>query len=323
MNLYRSLEDIPRNSNHVITAGIFDGVHRGHRFIINQLLEVARECGGIPSVVTFDPHPQHVLTRNGTPPLKLLTTVEEKAALLDRLGVENLFVLPFDEEFSRLSADDYVEHILIGRIGFKCILIGYDHAFGRDRQGGVHTLEKFADRENFKVLKLEPQRNEDQIISSTLIRTRLEAGQVAEANQLLERPYGVRGTVVPGDKRGRSLGFPTANIEPESRLKALPGRGVYAATISLGGECYQGMANIGIRPTFGGKIETLEIHIFSFSGEIYGQSVEIHFYDKLRDEQRFTSVDALISQLNQDQKQAIDYFLKYQNQVNTGDVKCL
>ncbi len=323
MNLYRRLTDIPRNMNHVLTTGIFDGVHRGHRYIIRQLLDVSRQCGGIPSVVTFDPHPQHVLIRNGTPPLKLLTTVEEKADILGSLGVENLFVLPFDEKFSRLSGDDYVRDILIGKIGFKCILIGYDHTFGRDRQGGVHTLEKFAEQENYKVLQLEPQKDEETIISSSLIRSLLESGRIEDANQLLERAYSIRGTVVPGDKRGRLLGFPTANIEPESRLKALPGRGVYAASVAIDDQCYQGMANIGIRPTFGGKIETIEIHIFSFSEEIYDKNVEIRFHTKLRDEKRFDGMEALIAQLHEDQKQAIDYFSKYQNQVNTGDVKCL
>ncbi len=310
MEIIRSLSDIRHDPNNVITVGTFDGVHRGHRFIIQELKRFADLWNGKPTVVTFDPHPQIVLAGKNRPPIHILTTTEQKLALLAELGIEKTIVIPFTREFSRMSSDDYVQNILYGTIGLKGIVIGYDHAFGRDRKGSIETLKAIAGVKGFKVEQLPPLKIQGQIISSTLIRQKIAAGEVEKANRCLEYAYTIRGTVIRGEGRGRQLGFPTANIELENPHQLLPADGVYVVSVKLSTGTYAGMANIGFRPTFNGRHRSVEVHILDFDADIYGERLDMSFYARIRAEKKFDSLDALKQQLLQDREATLAYFAK-------------
>lgn len=308
MEIIRSLKELRRDPDNVITVGTFDGVHRGHRFIIQELKRFAEQWQGRAVVVTFDPHPQIVLAGKDRPPIHILTTTEQKLALLEKLGVEKTIVIPFTREFSRMSSEDYVQDILYNTIGLKGIVIGYDHAFGRDRQGSIDTLKTFARIKGFQVEQLPPLEIQGQIISSTLIRKKIAAGEVEKANRCLDYAYTIRGMVIRGEGRGRQLGFPTANIELENPYQLIPADGVYVVTVKLPSGLYQGMANIGFRPTFNGRHRSVEVHILDFDADIYDERLEMSFYKRIRAEQKFTSLHALIQQLEKDREATRTYF---------------
>lgn len=289
----------------VVTTGTFDGVHLGHRAIVRYLVERAREIGGVPTVVTFDPHPREVLLGHAIP---LLTTLTERADLLEELGVERFVVVPFSRDLSLLEPEDYVRDVLVGRVGMREIVIGYDHRFGRRARGDRSLLESLGPRFGFTVDVIPEQVEGDVTVSSTEIRRLLlEDGDAARAAHLLGRPYRITGAVVRGDQRGRTIGFPTANVQPEGGHKLVPRVGVYAVRAALpDGRVCGGMMNVGRRPTFETDgATTVEVHLFGFEGDLYGRALAVDVLHRLRDERRFSGPDALVDQLRQDREAAL------------------
>lgn len=294
------LEQVSRNPASVVTEGTFDGVHVGHQAIIRYLIERARSRGGESVVVTFDPHPREVVHGADVP---LLTTIEERADVLEELGLDRLVVVEFTKAFSRMTARDYVEEVLVGQIGLQEIVIGYDHAFGRGREGNSALLETIGAERGFSVDVIPPQVVAEHAVSSTEVRRLLaEEGDVASVRPLLGRPYSATGTVVEGDRRGRAIGFPTANLDVRHPRKVIPKEGVYAVEVfgARSEGAVGGMMNIGRRPTFDGLDVRLEVHLLDFDGDLYGKRIRTEFVDRLREERPFSSVEALIEQLYAD-----------------------
>lgn len=288
----------------VLTTGTFDGVHLGHQAILRYLVERAHEIGGAPTLVTFDPHPREVLA--GTP-MALLTTLNERADVAEALGMERFVVIPFSRDLSLLEPEAYVEDILMERVGLREIVIGYDHRFGRERRGDRATLERLGREHGFSVDVIPEQVESGVTVSSTEVRRVLvEKGDARRAAELLGRPYHLAGTVVRGDQRGRTIGYPTANLHPTDSRKVIPAAGVYAVRATLpDGLSRGGMMNIGRRPTFEvDGPEAVEVHLFDFEGNLYGRTLAVDLIARLRDEKRFDGPKALISQLHEDQAEA-------------------
>ena len=305
MNKEIGWDQIKKHEQSLVTVGTFDGVHVGHQAIMKYLVERAENQGLQSVAVTFDPHPRQVV-RNI--PVPLLTTVEERAEVLERLGVDRFIVIPFTLGFAETSAEAFVTDVLVNRIGLQEIIIGHDHGFGKGRTGDKEVLKKLGERFRFSVDVMPVQLLERDIVSSTRLRQALqEEGDVALATRLLGRYYSVKGTVVEGDGRGSDIGFPTANIHPDHRQKVIPRTGVYAVQVHVPGYSnpYKGMLNIGYRPTFGGRDERIEVHLFEFSGILYGENLQINFVQRIRDEKKFNSVNELIQQLSKDKERCI------------------
>ncbi len=273
----------------VLTIGNFDGVHLGHREIFRRVVDKARELNGTSVVVTFEPHPLRFLAPDKAP--LRLNTPEEKIRLFGASCIDMLVVLKFDETLASMSAQEFVEQILVAKLGVAHLIVGYDYAFGRNREGDTKFLSAQADRFGFTLEVLEAVRAEQQAHSSTAIRDVLRAGRVAEAVKILGRNFTLDGKVVHGDGRGRKLGFPTANLVTEKEI--LPRDGVYVVKVKWREEYYDGVINIGRRPTFEKSAPTLEIHLIDFEGDLYGERLRIYFVDRLRDELKFSSVEAL------------------------------
>lgn len=304
MKIHHQSLSFPRPNQPVVTTGTFDGVHLGHKTILNRLIESARHIQGESVVITFDPHPRQVLYPNDHS-LKLLQSIDEKAARLEALGVDHLLVIKFDKAFSELSSDEFIRTVLLDAIGTKKLVVGYDHHFGKNREGSFESLRKQGMIHGFSVEEI-PAHDIDQVsVSSTAIRKALTLGEIKTANSYLGYPYSLSGEVVRGNQMGRQLGFPTANLMISSSLKLIPASGVYAVTVEIQNRTYQGMLNIGYRPTLTeDKILTCEVHVLDFSSDIYGETVRVQFIDRLRDEKRFSGKDELIQQLNTDKIQA-------------------
>lgn len=301
MKRERGWDQMQRDRTSVVTVGTFDGVHRGHQAILDYLRRRAAKADGTSVVVTFDPHPREVVRGE---PVPLLTTIGERAELLERFGIDRYVVIPFTQAFSQLSAEDFVRDVLLKRIGLQEIVVGYDHGFGRGRKGDHAMLQALGEAEGFRVDIIPAQLSEDQVISSTEVRRLLQAGDVREAAVLLGRPYAVQGLVIEGDRRGRTIGFPTANLRLSDARKVLPAYGVYAVRVGVPGraEAVAGMMNIGMRPTFDGAEERLEVHLLDFDGHLYDLELWVDFVERLREERRFDSVDALVRQLSEDRR---------------------
>jgi len=305
--IFRRLEEVQLDSRSVITVGTFDGLHRGHQAIIAALKEEARARKGSATVVTFDPHPQAVLQRPDKPPVQILTTTEEKIALLQRENVDRVFVIPFTLEFSCTSSENFVREILRCRVGMQAMVIGHDHGFGKNREGDFATLQRLGSELAFAVREVPPFEVNGVTLSSTKIREALLNGEVEKAAEYLGRAYTWRGSVERGDERGRTLGFPTANLRPIDESKLTPANGVYAVWVEIEKPVhvpkkYPAMMNIGMRPTFGKLARTIEAHLLDFSGDLYGATLNIHFVARLRSEQKFDSPQALITQLQRDKE---------------------
>lgn len=294
-------EAISHDDSSVVTVGTFDGVHRGHQAIIRYLQTRAREQGGTSTLVSFDPHPRTVVHGEEVP---LLTTVDERATLLEELGLDRFVVVPFSMEFAQLHPEPYVEDILVGRIGLQEITVGYDHRFGKDRAGDVDLLRELGSTYGFEVDVIPPQEVDHDVVSSSKIRSLLlDEGNVDRAQELLGRPYQLGGVVAKGEERGRKLGYPTANLSLDDTQKLVPKRGVYATRVLLpDGREKGGMMNIGRRPTFEGMDVTVEVHVLDFKGDLYGDHISVQFLQRLRDEQKFESPDALVTQLSEDER---------------------
>ncbi len=288
----------------VVTSGTFDGVHIGHQKILARLKEMAREKGGETVVVTYWPHPRFVLHPEDDT-MKLLSTFEEKAALLEALGVDHLVKVPFTKAFSQLSSDAFIRKVLVDKISTRYLVIGYDHRFGKNREGSFEYLKEHASSYGFEVEEI-PRQDVDHIgVSSTKIRNALAAGEVRTANEYLGRPYQFRGKVTDGKKLGRSIGFPTANLQMTEPYKLIPADGVYAVRVQLQGQPYEGMMNIGFRPTVDGSARKVEVHLFDFDQSVYGETMEVGVIENIRKEIKFESVEALQTQLAEDRQAAL------------------
>ena len=303
MRLFRSLDELPEFQNLVVTQGTFDGVHRGHVQVLQQVVEQAAAIGGESMLITFYPHPRMVLYPNENK-LHLLNTIEEKAELMHKAGIENILVLPFTDEISKLTPLDFVRNILVNKLKVKKMIVGHDHRFGKNREGGLRELQQFGEMFNFEVDEIPAWQIEELAVSSTRIRTALLEGRIEEANELLGRPYSFTGTVVHGKKLGREIGFPTANIEVFDPYKLIPADGVYAVTCKIGVDKFKAAMNIGWNPTIEGKGHTIEAHLFDFSGDLYDIAIPFELIARIRDEEKFQNVDELTQRIGQDVEQA-------------------
>lgn len=305
MRIHRDLTHLPALRQAVITIGTFDGVHTGHRYIIQQLQEAAASCQGETVIITFDPHPREVLQPGGNP-VRLLTTLEEKIRLLAGHGIDHLVIVPFTQAFSELSARAYLEEFLVERFNPHTIIIGYDHRFGHNREGGLELLEAEQNRYGFRLIEIPQQVVHDLAVSSTKIRKSLEGGNIQLANELLGYSYFLEGTVIHGDKMGRQLGYPTANMQLPDPRKLIPAEGIYAIKIQVPGQDtpLNGVMSIGTRPTFNGSDLRLEAHIFDFDADLYGQVIRVEIIDFIRANMKFDNAEALILQMDNDSEKA-------------------
>ncbi len=319
MKVYKNIHELPVFTRPVLTIGTFDGVHQGHQQIIQQLLKEANDINGTAVVITFYPHPKQVVAGLGknqavdaskSQPIQLLNSPEEKYELLHQQGIEHIVVVPFDRAFAEQSASAYVKQFLVELFHPHTIIIGYDHRFGNNRDGDYQLLEAEAVNYGFLVKEIPEHILKNVTISSTKIRTALLAGDHETATSYLGYPYFFSGVVVKGNQIGRSIGYPTANIEIENELKLVPANGVYAVRVELKDRnlVYQGMMNIGLRPTVGGTIRAIEVNIFNFDQDIYGARLTITLVKFLRTEIKFNGLDALKQQLVLDERAALNSF---------------
>ena len=300
-----------RFTSSIITLGNFDGLHLGHQELIKKIILRAKETDSLSMVVTFRPHPLKILAPEKCPPL--ISIYEEKIQLIEKLGIDVLVKIPFTIDFSKMEPRDFVKNILVDLLGAKEIFVGYNYRFGKGRKGNIQMLKDLGKELGFIVREIEQVSLDGEVISSTRIRQLLTNGEVEHAAKLLGRPYALCGIVVKGDGRGRGLGFPTANIA--SRHSIIPSNGVYAVRLFVRDKYYSGIVNIGMRPTFDAKSMAIEVHIFDFDEDIYGEEMTVYFANKIREERKFGNAQALIKQINADINIAKDLLSK-----QTGDI---
>ena len=302
MNVYYGFSNLPVFKNAVLTIGTYDGVHFGHQQIIKRINDIANEIDGESILLTFDPHPRLVLNPND-PTLKLISSIDEKIELLRGLGLQNIVIVEFSKEFASTPAKEYVESVLIKNFHPKYICVGYDHHFGKDRKGNIHLLRELADEYGYMVEELPAQTVDEISVSSTKVRNDLLKGNIKEANQLLAHPFSMKGKVIHGDKIGRVLGFPTANIQILNEHKLIPASGVYAVKVKVNGLFYKGALSIGYRETvFDNSHLTTEVFILNFDADLYDQEIELVFVDYLRPQIKYENWELLKEQIEKDVK---------------------
>jgi riboflavin kinase / FMN adenylyltransferase len=304
MKVYRSFDSFKPVKSAIVTQGTFDGVHVAHQAILNRVKELAKIHGGESVVLTFEPHPRTVLFPDDHG-LKLLHTLDEKIDALEAAGIDHLIVIPFTREFSRLSSSQFINDILVRTIRTHTLVIGYDHRFGKNREGTFEHLSTYSNSYGFEVEKIPEQDIDNIAVSSTRIRLALEAGDVKTAAMYLGRNYQFNGTVVKGKQLGRTIGFPTANLLIDHPLKQMPLQGVYAVKVIINKSHHFGMLNAGMRPTVDGTSYTIEVHLFDFDEDLYDQTIQVEFIDRLRSEQKFAGVVELQNQLEKDKLHAL------------------
>ncbi len=327
MKIYHDILEFKPLQNAVVTIGTFDGVHLGHQKIIARLQELARQCGGETVILTFFPHPRMILHPEDQN-LKLITTIAEKAKLLEDLGIDHLIITPFSRDFSNLSAEEYIRKMLVDRIGTKKMVIGYDHRFGKDRSGGLTELQHFAPIYGYEVEEIPEQDVNEVAVSSSQIRNAVLKGETALANQFLGYTFFITGKVIRGDQIGRTLGYPTANLFIEESYKLIPADGIYAVTVSgfelpVAGSnpnaktdnlqlttynSKNGMAYIGHRPTINGMSRNIEVNIFDFNQDIYNQTLQMSFHAFIRHDVKFAGLEELTQQLGRDKESVLSFF---------------
>jgi len=312
MRIFRDIDNLPAFFNPVISIGSFDGVHRGHREILKIMATKASETDGETVLLTFWPHPRMVLQPDDDS-LRLLNTIQEKTELLEKSGLDNLIILPFTKEFSKMDYKDFIVEILVNKLHVKSLVIGHDHHFGKNREGNFAQLETFAPIYHFELIQSDPIQINGQTLSSSLIRNALENCDITSANQILGYEYSVTGMVVAGKKRGKELGYPTANISIPEKFKLLPGDGIYVVEVIYEGNTFGGMASIGYNPTFNDTGKTLEVNIFDFCSQIYDTKITIKFLGFLRKESKFATKEELVQQLGADKRDSLDFFQTYKN----------
>ena len=305
MKVYRSVEAFEKGNNTIATIGTFDGVHIGHQTILNRIIQLAKRVEGESVLISFYPHPRLVLFPENNP-LKLLHTLEERIATLEKLGLDKLLLIPFTKDFSRTPSKAFIRDVLVEGVGIHTIVIGYDHHFGKNRTGGIEELRSFSDQYKYEVEEIPAQSINEANISSTKIRRALESGEVDVANTYLGYNYGFSGIVVHGEKQGRQLGYPTANMEPDEATKLIPCDGVYLVRVFIGDQQYYGLMSVGKKPTMGEFERSQEVFIMDFSGDLYGQKIRVEFIRYLRGEKKFNGVQELIAAMDQDKANALE-----------------
>ena len=299
MKVYSSIEDFPLEINTIVTIGTFDGVHKGHRIIINSLNNIAKKEGLESVLLTFHPHPRHVLYPENQK-LKLINTIEEKIDSLSRTGLQHLVVHEFTKDFSRVKSINFIRDILVEKLNMKYMVVGFNHHFGKNREGTFEDLIELSELYDFKVERIEPQNFGEITISSTKIRNAISKGDFPKANSYLSSNFYLNGKVIKGNNIGVRIGFPTANIKIENKFKILPKNGVYAVKVFVKGQMFLGMLNIGNRPSISDDSFVIEVHLFDFDAIIYNEEVKIEFVERLRDEKKFSNLQKLKSQLQHD-----------------------
>ena len=300
MRIFDNLKSYSSKKESILTIGTFDGVHVGHNKILKRLIQDSKKNNLSSLVMTFFPHPRMILNKSHE--IKMIDTIDEKINLLEKTGLDNLIIHPFDNNFSKIRAKEFVEEILVKKLKIKEIIIGYDHKFGKDREASVEDLKKFGKDYMFTVKEIPAQEIDSIAISSTKIRNAILNGEIEKCNKFLGRNFILTGKVVYGDGLGKKIDFPTANIEIKETYKIIPKNGVYLVKTKINSNTYFGMMNIGIRPTVGGTNKSLEIHFFNFKDNIYGKNVSIEIIKKIRDEEKFSSIDQLKIQLKKDEQ---------------------
>jgi len=308
MKVYRDFDEIDFDKNTVLTVGTFDGVHRGHSTILNRLKEISKENSLRTVVLTMEPHPRIVLQKGDKPPISLLTNINERINEFRRQGIENCVVMTFSYEFSQIPAEEFIREYLSKKVGMSKILIGYDHMFGKNRDGDEKLLERLGKELDFEVERIEALGDDEVIISSTKIRTALKENKIEKANEMLGYEYMIQGIVVKGDGRGKLLGFPTANLIPPNLYKLVPGNGVYIVSSTIEDKLYYGLVNIGTRPTFHDQdASTIEVHFLDLDMNLYGKEIYINFHKFIRSEKKFNVPTELVNQIKNDKEFAINY----------------
>jgi len=307
MKIYHNINDFKPVKNAVVTIGTFDGVHVGHRKIIAQIKELAQASGGETVILTFFPHPRMILHPEDES-IKLITTIKEKAELMEQLGVDHLIITPFSRDFSNQTAEDYIRDVLVNKIGTRKIVIGYDHHFGKDRKGGLADLLKFSTIYGYEVVEIPEQDINDVAVSSTRIREALAEGNFELANACLGYPFFLTGKVMRGDRIGTQIGFPTANIAIEEKYKLIPGDGIFAVKVLVRAETHTGMAYIGSRPTVNGSTRNIEVNLFDFDQDIYGQTIRMEFHHFVRGDMKLNGLDELKARIALDKVEILRYF---------------
>ena len=305
MKIFNSIQEFTTNAPTIVTLGTFDGVHKGHKSILEKITSSSKNTVCESVLLTFFPHPRMVLQQNTD--IKLLNTIKEKAMLLEQHGIDNLIIHPFDHAFSRLTAEEFVKNILVDKFMVRKIIIGYDHRFGRNRTADINDLIQYGEEYNFEVEQISALEINEVSVSSTKIRNALNAGYLETANRYLGYPYFLTGNVVKGKQLGRTIGFPTANINITESYKLIPDKGVYVVSSEIAGKTVYGMMNIGNNPTVGGVAESIEVHFFDFNSDLYNQEIRVNIHYKIRNEIKFPSVNHLKEQLKEDQKTSLEY----------------
>lgn len=306
LKIYQSLNEFNPSKKTIVTLGTFDGIHLGHVAILNKICNLAKQENLESVLLTFFPHPRFVVKNDAE--IKLLNTMTEKAILLEQKGIQNFIIHPFDKLFSELSPREFVKQVLIKQLNIQKIIIGYDHKFGKNRAADFNDLIAFGKEFGFEVEEISAKQINEVSVSSTKIRNSLIEGNISLANAYLGYPYMLSGIVVKGNQLGRTIGFPTANIEISENYKLIPKNGVYIVTALVNNKTIFGMMNIGVKPTLGENLLSIEVHLLQFSEDIYGQKIQVNVIERLRDEQKFESFEVLKSQLEIDKKNTLHYF---------------
>ena len=308
MKVFSSISEFNSTKKTIVTIGTFDGVHIGHQKIIEKLIQGTNNAACESLILTFFPHPRMVL--NGSSSIQLLNTITEKSSLLEKMGIDNLVIHPFDKEFSNLSAEEFAKTILIDAFNIHKIIIGYDHRFGKNRAANIDDLIGFGKKYGFEVEEISAQEIDSVSVSSTKIRAAISNGNIAVANEFLGYDYSLSGKIIKGKQLGRTIGFPTANIEIEENYKLIPMNGVYIVKSHLQEKTVFGIMNIGLNPTVNGENLSIEVHFLDFDGDLYDTEIGVSVIQRIRDEKKFTSIDLLKSQIQEDKNYAISYIEK-------------
>jgi len=310
MKLYHNLERLQLDRPSIFTVGTFDGVHKGHQLIIKELTQRAQSESLLSGILTFEPHPQHVLNSKHGKKLKILTTIEEKLNRIARFNLDAVVIVPFTKEFAELNPESYIRDIIVKKLHVHQLVVGYDHSFGKDRFGNIDILANMGKKYGFKIEIIEPVLEDGTIVKSTQIRKLLQSGDVHRAAEFLGENFCITGKIIRGDGRGRKIGKPTANIQVNHPDKIIPADGVYAVECQILQDLYIGILNIGVRPTFEGKRHTIEVHILDFNKDVLGEEITIEFYQHIRDEIKFDNADELTAQVQRDKNKCLEYFAK-------------
>ncbi len=308
MNVFPSISEFNSTKKTIVTIGTFDGVHIGHQKIIEKLIQETKKADCESLILTFFPHPRMVL--NGSSSIKLLNTINEKSSLLEKMGLDNLVVHPFDKKFSNLSAEEFVKTILVDSFNLKKIIIGYDHRFGNNRAANIDDLISFGKKYDFEVEQISAQEIDSVSVSSTKIRDAITDGNMIVANEFLGYDYILSGKIITGKQLGRTIGFPTANIKIEENYKLIPKNGVYIVKSHLQEKTVFGIMNIGLNPTVNGEDLSIEVHFLDFDADLYNKNITVSVIARIRDEQKFTSIDLLKAQIQEDKNYAISFIKK-------------